>query len=365
MINAMRVWAMRTSRDSETHRSYVQKELLKGCLRQGWGYLPEQDLRRVRRRVEDPTVGWSNLSEDEQWAWGHWRLLGEAAENPDDAMLVGDIVLVPNMPSDGMFTLCRLTGDYDYDIDPLLGDLGNLRPVKVLTPDGVAYEHPVVTADLRRSLRCRSRLWWIGGHAECVAEILEMIETGKGAKLRNAMDHTLRAQNKVAEEIRASLHGLAKAIEAPLKATLQSAEWEPVLQAALIPLLRDVQVIHTGGPSEKGADIEIHVPNPFNPAEPWIIAVQVKDYVGEIDLEVVPQLEQAITARIGIGYPGRLVAVVLASTEASPSDGLSDEMEKLSKKYGLSVSCVHGDELMRVLARGLFIGFREAAKSMT
>jgi hypothetical protein len=285
-------------------------------------------------------------------------MLGEAAAHPNDAMLAGDIVLVPNMPKDGLFTLCRITGGYEFAVDPATKDFGHFRPVEVLTTDGVANDHPIVTADLRRSLRCRSRLWWIGGHSACIAEIIDRLHAGQSASLRQGMDHALRAQEKVAGEIRASLDNLAKAIESPLRATLQSAEWEPVLREALVPLLRDVQVIHTGGPSEKGADIEIHVPNPFDPKEPWIIAVQVKDYVGQIDVNVIVQLEQAITERSGDGAQGRLVAVVLASTGAEPTKELKDAMENLSKKYGVSISCVHGENLMRVFARGLFMNDR-------
>jgi hypothetical protein len=350
---------MRTSRDTEDHRTFIRAELSQGRLRQGWGYSLDQDLRSVRSRVENPSVGWAGISEDEQWAWGHWKMLGEASAAPNNAMLVRDIVLVPNVPQNGLFTLCRITGPYDYAIDPIMKDFGHLRPVEVLTRDGVAYSHPLVSADLRRSLRCRSRLWWIGDYAVGIAELIAKAEAGQSASLRQGMDHTLRAQSKVAEEIRVSLNSLAKAIEGPLKTTLQSAEWEPVLRAALVPLLRDVQVIHTGGPNEQGADVEIHIPNPFDPKEPWIIAVQVKDYEGQIGADVADQLEQAIKARLGVEAQGRLVAVVLASIGAEPTAELNNALEKLSREYGVSISCVHGGGLMRVLARGLFMGYRD------
>lgn len=359
MIGIERAWAMRTSRDSEDHRSFIRSELSQGRLRQGWGSSLDQDLRCVKNRIENQSLGWAHISENEQWAWGHWRMLGEAAADPNDAMLVGDIVLVPNVPLNGFFTLCRITGPYDYAVDPKLEDFGHLRPVEVLTPDGVAHSHPVVSGNLRRSLKCRSRLWWIGDHAISIGEVIAKVEAGQSANLRQGMDHALRAQNKVAQEIRVSLDGLANAIEIPLRATLQSAEWEPVLRAALVPLLRDVQVLHTGGPNEQGADIEIHVPNPFEPREPWIIAVQVKDYVGQIGVHVADQLEQAIKARLGIDVQGRLVAVVLASISAEPTAELKDTIRTLSQKYGVSISCVHGGGLMRVLARGLFMGYRD------
>ena len=75
---------------------------------------------------------------------------------------------------------------------------------------------------------------------------------------------------------------LASAITEPLRAVLKSAEWEPVLKAALVPLMRDVDVIHTGGAGEEEADIEIHIPNPFAAEAPWVVTVQLKDHEGKI-----------------------------------------------------------------------------------
>jgi hypothetical protein len=357
MESVERAWAMRTSRNSEDHRAFVRNELSKGRLRQGWGYVPKQDLRLVRTRIEE--VGWTNLTEEEQEAWGHWKMLGTASANPDETMLIGDIVLVPNVPEDGVFTLCKITGGYDYAIDPVIHDLGHMLPVKVLTPGGVANTYEGVSSDLRRSLRCRSRLWWVGDHAASIEGILAKAEAGQNANFREATDHSIRANSSVARQIRVSLDGLAEAIEGPLRATLQSAEWEPVLRAALVPLLRDVEVLHTGGPADRGADLEIHVPNPFDPNEPWVIAVQVKDYAGQIGADVAEQLEQAIKTRLGVEAQGRLVAVVLASTGAEPSVQLDRAMKRLSQQYGVSISCVHGGGLMRVLARGLFMGYRD------
>lgn len=353
-----RAWAMRTSRDSEAHRRYVIGELDNGRLRQGWGYQADQDLRVVKAVVDDPTRGWAALSQDQRWTSGHWRMLGELAARPDDAMLTGDVVLVPNVPQNGSFTLCRLAGQYEFALDPAIGDLGHLRQVEVLTPGGVANDHPLVSAGLRQSLRCRSRLWWIGHHLPCLQRVIDAFRMQGGDALRLGADPVERARRSVSEAVEASLNGLAAAIAAPLRGTLQAAEWEPVIGGALLPLVRDVQVIHTGGPAEHGADLEIHVPNPFAPASPWIIAVQVKDYVGDVGAHVADQLEQAITSRQGADAPGQLVAVVLASVGASPSDGLVEGMKRLSETYGVSVSCVHGENLMRVIARGLLAAHR-------
>jgi hypothetical protein len=83
-----------------------------------------------------------------------------------------------------------------------------------------------------------------------------------------------------------TLDKLTEAVAKLLRSSLQSHKWEPVLQAALIPLMRDVDVRHTGGAGEKGVDPEIHVPNPFTPNCPWVVAVQVKDYDGTVEKDV-------------------------------------------------------------------------------
>jgi len=283
----IRAWAMRTSRESEAHRTYIRSELNKGVLRQGWGWLPEQDLRSIKvRKASGP------LSEEQRAAWPHWRMMGSPSGAGVHAMLDGDLVLIPNMPHEGFFTICALRGDYDYDIDPRVGDFGHKRPVEVLTPGGVANTHALVSADLRSSLRCRSRLWDIDAHADSLSAILAQAASGEGALagLRQGSDHARRARAVAAGSISLGLDGMARSIETALRTSLRAEEWEPVIADALTPLMRDVRVIHTGGPAEKGADIEIHIPNPFAPADPWTIVLQVKDYRGDVGVEVASQL---------------------------------------------------------------------------
>lgn len=351
---------MRTSRDSESHRRFILSELLAGRLRQGWGWLPEQNLTLIRDRHADPTIGYAGLSDEEKWAWSHWRMSAGVATEPGASFQVNDIVLVPNVPGNGSFSLCRVIGPYAYDIPTVIGDLGHIRYVENLTTGGVAYTSALVSAPLRRSLSCRSRLWNLDEHRECLEEIVGAVAAGGLVNgVTRATDHLERAQRATAGAVETSLAELTAAITAPLRAVLKSAEWEPVLKSALAPLMRDVEVIHTGGAGEKGADIEIHIPNPFLPDRPWIVAVQLKDFDGEIPGYVADQIEQAITARIdGSRQGGTLVSVILASTSAGPSDHLTRRLADLQTKYNLPVACVHGADLMRVLARGMLAHMR-------
>ncbi len=93
-----RAWAMRTSRASEAHRRCVVMEVQAGRLRQGWGFDETQDLRIIKEQIE--ASGWGALSADQKAAWGHWRMLGEDSSNPQDAMCIGDWVILPNVPDD-------------------------------------------------------------------------------------------------------------------------------------------------------------------------------------------------------------------------------------------------------------------------
>lgn len=164
-----------------------------------------------------------------------------------------------------------------------------------------------------------------------------------------------RALRKTAPTLSAALDAAAESVRADLGKVLAAAEYEPLIQTALQPLMSQVVVQHIGGPSEAGADLEIVIPNPFMPDRPWLIAVQVKDYQGAISPHVLGQLRQAIEARAPAkdGRPGGLLAVLLISTDAAPSGELVDGMAALSKEFDVQVACAHGRDVMRALTSGL------------
>ena len=89
-------------------------------------------------------------------------------------MQVDDLVVVPNMPVDGLYTICRVTGEYDFSIALDHSDFGHIRPVQIVGPkEGVANTHPSVHVALRRSFYCHLRMWNITSHQECLNTILE------------------------------------------------------------------------------------------------------------------------------------------------------------------------------------------------
>ena len=333
-------WAMRTSRDSEEHRAFLRKELLDGRLRQGWGSRAEQDLRRIEEawRKDAP------LSRDQADASRHWRMgNGPQAEY----MNRGDMVLIPNMPHDGLFTLVRIEGPYEFEISPEFGDFGHLRRIDVLTPMGVANENRMVDAGLRRSLRYPGRLWRIPSYSECLEEIVQY--SGKPGDLTVGATATGRAESIVSDVVSGPIRELADQLSKRLPERLQGNEWETVIRSALEPLF-PVTVRHTGGPRERGADLEIIISNPFDQERNWIVPVQVKDHEFIEGPKVSSQLEEAFCSRAGTG--DIVIAVVLLVTNAVPSPELNERMTQLSAKYHVPFIYCGGRRFMEILARG-------------
>ena len=142
---------------------------------------------------------------------------------------------------------------------------------------------------------------------------------------------------------------MATRLSESLRAGLQGSEWETVVRDALEPLF-PVTVQHTGGPQERGADLEIFISNPFSEDHDWVIPVQIKDHVFLEGPEVVPKLEQAFSSRSDRGLV--VIAVVLLVTGAEPSRELKEEMSNLSGKYNVPFIFRGANDFMKILARG-------------
>jgi hypothetical protein len=117
-------WMMRTDR---SRAGWLWSEVRAGRLRQGWGYQPKQDLVLLRDRRERGEP----MDRDDDWAWPNRRML---ADEPD-GMQIGDLVLLPHLPSEWRWSVVRITGSYRYSIDPEVGDLGHILPVEVVAAD--------------------------------------------------------------------------------------------------------------------------------------------------------------------------------------------------------------------------------------
>jgi len=349
----MNIWAMRTSRNSEEHINFVRNELEnKGILRQGWGYCDEQDLRKIYDKQKAPNFDWKEYSTDELAAWRNAKMLGKYLPASWNPIQVGDIILVPNMPNNSSFTLCRVTGDYSYSEDTKVHDLRHMLPVEVITKGGVPYSNKNVDAALRQSLRCRGRLWDINSYKDCVDKIISLVNDRKEYLLREGSDHVERAKGLVDDEIKTSVDNLSETIIEKLPSVLQGAEWEPVLCYALDPLMKNIQIEHTGGPSECGADIVINIPNPFKEQFPWIIVIQVKNYKGEIGVQVAEQLIQAIDSRKD---QGRVIAAYVLTTADKISEDLKKAIENIKKEYNIAAECVKLSQIKQIITKGMIL----------
>ena len=336
-------WAMRTTRDTQESRRFVTEELSRGRLRQGWGYHPDQDL----RRIHDAWNEQRELTAPQTEASRHWRMSDSPDGRVDEYMNIGDVVLVPNMPTDGLFTLCRITGGYEFEIPPDVRDFGHFRSIEVLTPDGVANEHELVDAPLRQSLRHPGRLWQISSYSKCLERIIQSDLPPE--ELAKGVTPAGRVESLVAELVPESIDVMAKRLEEKLPQRLQSAEWETGILDALEPLF-SASVRHTGGRNEQGADLEVVISNPFDRGD-WLVPIQIKDHQGVEGTDVLAQLDQAYQSR-QTSDRGRVIAVVLLVTDAKPSRELEQGLLRLRHDHGVPFIYCGGIDLMRILARG-------------
>jgi hypothetical protein len=336
--NGRNYWA---SRPDSSRLDYFWSELKAGRLRQGWGYHPSQDLRLVQKKeLKDRTSEEADTNR-------HRHMLGGS-----DGWQLGDVVLVPNLPERGMFSLVEVIGPYDFQISDH-EDYGHMRSVRLLTPNGVVNSSQLVSSAIRSTLRTVSRTWNISALKEDIESLLS--QAGNEEILQKSSE-IQRTERVFRQTLSSAVAALQADFGKQLKTRLHAAEWEKVILAATRVRFPGAQVNHTGGPSERGADFEIELLNPFGGA-PWIIVVQVKDYQGEVGAEVADQLRDAIQTRNEKkhdGFIGRhVIAAILASTAAKPSAEFAAECRKIEDDLRVPVTVIYGNELMELILRGV------------
>ena len=357
-----RYWAMRTSRNTEDHRSFIRDELFaRGLLRQGWGYIESQNLRTINKLWLESS--WETTSEEQKKAWHHWRMLLDEAPEPyrHDSMKGDDVVLVPNMPADARFTLCVIVGEYRFDLssDPRAGgDFRHVLPVRILTPsEGVSNASKLVTGGLLRAMKARSRMWSLDTHAAAIESIIQMANSPEGKDLLLGIEPEELADAILERVFEEPSEGPLASVVKDLRTAFSNEAWEHVLRAALEPLARETEVLHTGGPNEQGADVVIHYPNPFDPERPFVIAIQVKDWTGAAGGQVGEQLKKVVRSYQGSdkhqAKPGILVGIYVALTQADPSPELIEQCKNIEEQHHIPVKPIAKDNLMRVTLRGL------------
>lgn len=168
-------WVMRTS---PYERTYVWGEAVDGRLRQGWGVVDEQNLEVIAEAIRRgiPLTGY------QKEARGALRMLSSW----HNGMRLGDIVVAPNLPAIGRFSVFELTGSYYWSPDTPLewGErFGHVLPVRSLALDVDRYAREVPDG-LRSAMRGQARLYNITGYGGYVEQALGRPVEADGSRIR-------------------------------------------------------------------------------------------------------------------------------------------------------------------------------------
>ena len=337
-------WAMRTDR---ANRALILDELRQGRLRQGWGWLPEQDLRVIAKKREQG----QDLTAGEQQAWRNWPMLGGLR-----GIKPGDFVLLPNLPSDGRFVLVVVEGEYRYeplslsksqDPNHLRQDYGHVLPIvrsEDLRP--ITAQDDRVDARLRGSLTCRSRLWSMAPHRKAIEDLRAMLEGEDFEKVKWDLAQAFQRVVKSVNE--AIAPRIAEGLERQLTKAFSRQDLEIPCQELLKRIYPEAEVIRSGGPGEHGADLVVTWIDPLSKSgrssdASWRIVAQVKDWGGEAcDETGIDQLREAIDH--WNEYPIR-VAYILTRCDGE-SGAFKARREHLSKELGVQIEFMDRAELM-------------------
>lgn len=354
----MRCWAIRTDKDN---KKLIWEELQRGKLRQGWGYDESQDLKSISRKLESG----STLTLMEEHAWRNRRMLDTEGENN---IKKGDLIFLPNLPEQSRFTIVRVSGPYSFERIKLTKDqmkhgfeedYGHILPVDV-SPGyaSLDYGDVRVHAELRRSLRCQSRLWSLGDYEENVVELYEKIRSGK---IKDEVFSPERVLEMVYGEAVSDLKEKIKMkFDDALKRHFGGALFEVPVKVLLQKMYPDAAVERTGGSGEHGVDIEVIWEDPLSGCYPhssalaWNMIVQVKSWRGMAeDVEPkenpIDQIVHGYKHRKGQGIKAGLI-VTLCDEESS---GFSDHLRRAIEEIGIPITHICKKELLEYFMRFL------------
>lgn len=249
---------------------FFWEEIQGGRLRQGWGYKEEHNLKD---------------SKADDGSRKNMRML---------EVKKGDILIIPRIPKWEDVTIVEATEDwrdgYRFSIPQKYGDFGHIFPVKFIKSFN---RHNInVPSDIRSTLKNVGRFWNIN-HIKSSVDII----------INSDEKHSSRSYTK--DRFEGSLNeAFEHSFDEKLFATKlydnlcknnNASEWEDTLVLGLksiFPLPFSVE--RTGGTSEinHGTDILISFQSPFSGMK-HAIAIQVKDYQGNVSDDVVSQIRKA------------------------------------------------------------------------
>lgn len=293
-------------------QSYFRLELEQGRLRQGWGYEEKLDLRIIKAKIDQST----ELDEKEQETWSHCQsMLGYI--KPDH------LVVVKNVPSSDRFTIVKVTGGYDYQIDDKLGDYGHILPVR--DSQVFAKHAKVVPAPFLNALnRAQSAIIPTIKHRETVIQLYAL--TDEQAKIK---------QEEFADRFRRWQQAATKAMKAELVKDLNPKQAERLILMLLSRNRPDGNVLWTAGPKERGADFIVTVDNGYGLATSMGVQAKMHWDVDD-DTEGLDQLEQAFREH-------KVDTCLLVSFADKLGAAFSKRLVELKQKYKVEV--LYGENL--------------------
>jgi hypothetical protein len=137
-------------------------------------------------------------------------------------------------------------------------------------------------------------MWSLDTHVEAIESIIQTANSAEGKDLLLGIEPEERADAILERVFEEPSEGPLAPLVRELHNEFSNEAWEHVLRAAIEPLVREAEVLHTGGPNEQGADVIIDYPNPFELEKPFAVAIQVKDWVGAAGSQVAEQLKKVL-----------------------------------------------------------------------
>jgi hypothetical protein len=316
-----RYWGYRIDTNNT---SFFRSELEQQRLRQGWGYDEGQDLRVL-------TV--------DKGAKRNLSILKKVKK--------GDILLVPRLPNRKEVAIVEALEDfkdgYRFEIDSKLGDYGHIFPAKMLK--SFDRNNQNVSGQIRATIKNISRFWSID---HCAADI-EILLNASDSDLKSKESFAASFSNAVDFSFTSAFD--SQKFEDELYASacqkFSNEEWEYALVAGLKTYFPEPCVVErTGGITEAqhGTDILIRLPSLLGVQ--YLIAVQVKDYVGVVSNSPIKQICKADTYANWNSETSKVIEKILILTKAT--EEANTELLKSAASAGVRV--IFADELKKLLA---------------
>ena len=255
-------------------------------------------------------------------------------------MKLGDYIITPHLPKEGVWSIVTVTGGYSYEIlhiPPEGKDFGHILEVELINRDQpIDPMCAAVAAPLRETARNRSRMWNVDHLEEQVRRLVEAVKRGDDV-----------SQPEPVTEKLASIHKLAAAaIKDGLWDKFQGVEFEKPVKMLLDRIYGEGNVETHAGRTERGADFVCSFTDGLGIQHN--VAVQVKMWEGTVASHV--PLDQIRCAhenyeKIGAG-------VVLTMAEDFAADFM-DRKEALERELSIPIHLLSSKEVVDLFMKHL------------